>query len=113
MDSTAACGIYKTNSCGKIRYKEEINMDHELYRAMAQSIIDGDADLAEQLARQAVDTGIHPLEAINKGFVTGVNHVGDQFSCGAAFLPELVMAGGGTKKGRKDPAPAKEKHGGA
>src|SRR3970282_2230249 len=98
MDSTAACGIYKTNSCGKIRYKEEINMDHELYRAMAQSIIDGDADLAEQLARQAVDTGIHPLEAINKGFVTGVNHVGDQFSCGAAFLPELVMAGEAMKR---------------
>lgn len=73
-------------------------MDHELYRAMAQSIIDGDADLAEQLARQAVDTGIHPLEAINKGFVTGVNHVGDQFSCGAAFLPELVMAGEAMKR---------------
>jgi corrinoid protein of di/trimethylamine methyltransferase len=73
-------------------------MDHELYGAMAQSIIDGDADLAEQLARQAVGSGIHPLEAINKGFVTGVNQVGDQFSCGAAFLPELVMAGEAMKR---------------
>lgn len=73
-------------------------MDHDLYQAMAQSIIDGDADLAEQLARQAVAAGIHPLEAINQGFVTGVNHVGDQFSCGAAFLPELVMAGEAMKR---------------
>ncbi len=34
-----------------------------------------------------------PLDAINKGFVVGVNHVGEEFSCGNAFLPELVMAG--------------------
>jgi hydrogenase maturation factor len=37
--------------------------------------------------------GIDPLEAINKGFVVGVNYVGNEFSCGNAFLPELVMAG--------------------
>jgi corrinoid protein of di/trimethylamine methyltransferase len=60
---------------------------------MAQSIIDGDADAAEALAKQAVEQGIDPLEAINQGFVVGVNTVGDSFSCGDAFLPELVMAG--------------------
>jgi len=65
----------------------------ELFQAMAQSIIDGDSEAAEDLARQAIEAGIDPLEAINKGFVLGVNHVGDEFSCGNAFLPELVMAG--------------------
>jgi len=68
-------------------------MSNELYQAMAQSIIDGDADASEQLAKQAIDLGMDPLEAINKGFVLGVNAVGDAFSCGDAFLPELVMAG--------------------
>lgn len=68
-------------------------MSKELFEAMAQSIIDGDAEVAEQLARQAVEQGVEPLEAINEGFVIGVNHVGDQFSCGEAFLPDLVMAG--------------------
>jgi len=68
-------------------------MTSELFQAMAQSIIDGDAEAAESLARQAVEAGIDPLEAINNGFVLGVNHVGDEFSCGNAFLPELVMAG--------------------
>jgi corrinoid protein of di/trimethylamine methyltransferase len=33
------------------------------------------------------------LDAINNGFVAGVNYVGDQFSRGMMFLPELVMAG--------------------
>jgi corrinoid protein of di/trimethylamine methyltransferase len=65
----------------------------ELYKSMSQSIIDGDADVAAALARQSIDMGIDPLEAINQGFVKGVNFVGDQFSCGDMFLPELVMAG--------------------
>jgi len=68
-------------------------MTEELFKAMAQSIIDGDAEVAEKLARQAVEKGIDPLEAINQGFVVGVNQVGSEFSCGNAFLPELVMAG--------------------
>ncbi|MCC6955692.1 MAG: corrinoid protein [Anaerolineales bacterium] len=68
-------------------------MSEQLYQAMAQSIIDGDADEAERLAKEAIQAGIDPLEAINQGFVVGVNQVGDAFSCGDAFLPELVMAG--------------------
>jgi corrinoid protein of di/trimethylamine methyltransferase len=65
----------------------------ELFQAMSQSIIDGEADVAAELARQSIDMGIDPLEAINQGFVKGVNFVGGQFSCGDMFLPELVMAG--------------------
>ncbi len=68
-------------------------MTTELFKAMAQSIIDGDSEAAEQLARQAIEQGIDPLDAINQGFVLGVNHVGSEFACGNAFLPELVMAG--------------------
>ena len=65
----------------------------ELFQAMSQSIIDGDSDVAAALARQSIDMGLDPLEAINQGFVKGVNFVGQQFSCGDMFLPELVMAG--------------------
>ncbi|MBT3390393.1 MAG: corrinoid protein [Chloroflexi bacterium] len=60
---------------------------------MAQSIIDGESEDAEDLAKQAIELGIDPLDAINKGFVVGVDHVGELFSTGEAFLPELVMAG--------------------
>ena len=68
-------------------------MSEELLKAMAQSVIDGDADQAVELARQALAQGIAPLDAINKGFVIGVNEVGRQYSCGDMFLPDLVMAG--------------------
>lgn len=68
-------------------------MNEELFKAMAQSIMDGDADKATELANQAIAQGISPLDAINKGFVVGVQYVGNQFACGDAYLPELVMAG--------------------
>jgi corrinoid protein of di/trimethylamine methyltransferase len=65
----------------------------ELFEKMAQSIIDGEDEIAAELAKESIDAGIDPLDAINQGFVKGVNVVGDEFSCGNAFLPELVMAG--------------------
>ena len=68
-------------------------MSQELYQAMAQSVIDGEVDEARRLAQQAVEQGVDPLAAINQGFVPGVNHVGEQFSCGEMFLPDLVLAG--------------------
>jgi len=68
-------------------------MSEELYKQMAQSILDGEEDLAAELAQKALDAGIDPLAAITEGYMPGVNEVGDSFACGQAFLPELVMAG--------------------
>ncbi len=68
-------------------------MTEELYKQMAQSIIDGEAEQAVSLAQKSIELQIHPLDAITKGFVTGVSYIGEQFGKGEAFLPELVMAG--------------------
>ena len=65
----------------------------ELYKEMAQSIIDGEAEQAVSLAQKSIDLQMHPLDTITKGFVMGINYIGDQFGKGEAFLPELVMAG--------------------
>ena len=68
-------------------------MSDEIFQKMAQSIIDGDTAASAALAKESIEAGIDPLEAISQGFVLGANKVGENFSCGAAFLPELVMAG--------------------
>ena len=65
----------------------------KLFKDMAQSIIDGDSDVSVELAQKALEMGVPPLDSITKGFVVGVNYIGDQFGLGEAFLPELVMAG--------------------
>jgi corrinoid protein of di/trimethylamine methyltransferase len=64
-----------------------------LYKQMAQCIIEGESEIAIELANKSIEIGLHPLDTITKGFVVGVNYIGDQFGLGEAFLPELVMAG--------------------
>lgn len=63
------------------------------FDAMRQSIIDGDPDAVERLAREALAQGIDPLDAINLGFAPGIHVVGEQFGRGEMFLPDLVMGG--------------------
>lgn len=65
----------------------------ELFEAMSRSIIEGDAAAAGELATRAVAEGVDPLEAIDLGFVPGIDHVGEEFSKETMFLPELVLAG--------------------
>src|SRR5450759_3802837 len=86
-------------------------MTEELFHKMAQSVLDGDSDAAVALAKQAIEAGLDPLEAITKGFVTGVNQVGESFACGQAFLPELVMAGEAMKAAVSTLEPEMQKRG--
>jgi len=68
-------------------------MHEEQFNAMRQSIVDGAPEHAAELANKALELGIDPLEAINQGFVPGLNYIGEQFNHGEVFLPDLVMAG--------------------
>lgn len=69
-------------------------MDMEKILAEAsRAIIDRDPNLGLDLARQALNQGIDPLVLINKGFIPGIQKVGDLFGRGEMFLPELMQAG--------------------
>jgi corrinoid protein of di/trimethylamine methyltransferase len=87
------------------------SMSADLFQKMAQSIIDGDSDVSVALARQAIEAGLDPLEAITQGFVMGVNQVGEAFAKGDAFLPELVMAGEAMKAAVSTLEPEMQKRG--
>ena len=65
----------------------------ELFEAMAQSIIDGEPEEAEALAKQALAEGVDPLEAINRGYTPGIHVVGELFAKEEYFLPDLVLGG--------------------
>jgi len=63
----------------------------ELFIHMAQAVIDGEKERAVELAQEALRLGIPPLEAIDKGYIVGIQKVGELFEKGDFFLPELVM----------------------
>ena len=67
-------------------------MTEELFAAMRQSVIDGDADKAAALAQQALEQNVDPLVAIDEAYVPGIRYVGEQFRCGDLFLPDMMLA---------------------
>jgi corrinoid protein of di/trimethylamine methyltransferase len=73
-------------------------MSEELFKQMAQAVIDGDDEEAASLAQQALDQGIGPLQAINKGYTAGMDMVGELFATGEYFLPDLILGGEAMKK---------------
>jgi corrinoid protein of di/trimethylamine methyltransferase len=91
--------------------QKEHSMTDDLFQKMSQCILDGDSEAAVALAKQAIESGIDPLDAISKGFVVGVNQVGESFACGQAFLPELVMAGEAMKAAVATLEPEMQKRG--
>jgi trimethylamine corrinoid protein len=67
-------------------------VDNQLLEAMRRSVVDGAPETASRLARQALESGIDPLEAINCGFVTGITYVGEKYGCREMFLPDLLAS---------------------
>jgi corrinoid protein of di/trimethylamine methyltransferase len=68
-------------------------MSEELLDKLAQAVIDGEPEDAEELARQALDRGLDPLMCINEGLTTGIDRVGELFASGEYFLPDLIIGG--------------------
>lgn len=66
-------------------------MSDEMYAKLAQAVIDGEPEDAEQLAKDALAQGLDPLECVNNGLTTGIQKVGDLFAKGEYFLPELII----------------------
>jgi 5-methyltetrahydrofolate--homocysteine methyltransferase len=67
-------------------------MSDELFAALRQSVVDGDAVQSATLAQQALDDGVPPLDAIEIGLVPGLSYVGEQFGLGELFLPDMMLA---------------------
>ncbi len=63
----------------------------ELYQQMAQSVVEGEPELAEELARKGLEQGAEPLVMIDKGYGAGIQVVGKLFEKGEYFLPHLVI----------------------
>ncbi len=66
-------------------------MSEELYNNLKQAVIEGESEDAEKFAKEALDQKVDPLKCINLGLMTGIQEVGDLFSKGDYFLPELIM----------------------
>ena len=72
-------------------------MSQEILERLAQSVVDGEPEDAEELAQQALDQGLDPLACINQGLSPGIDRVGELFASGEYFLPDLIIGGDAMK----------------
>jgi len=73
-------------------------MTSDLLAQITASIVDGDPDLTVALTRQALTAGIEPLAVVDQALVPGMRAVGEKFSCGEYFLPNLIVSASGMKQ---------------
>lgn len=64
----------------------------EILEQLAKAVVEGDKNSARENAQAAVDEGLDPLEAVDRGLSKGMAVVGANFESGESFLPELLMA---------------------
>jgi len=49
-------------------------------------------DGADELCKAALDEGINPEEILNSALIPGMSRIGDKFSQGKAFVPEMLIS---------------------
>ena len=67
--------------------------DQEILSKLAQAVEEGEPEDAAALAHQALEMGLDPLTCIDEGLTPGITRIGDTFSCGDAYLPDLILGG--------------------
>ena len=63
------------------------------YQILSDAVVEGDTDEAVRLTHEALAAGKPAREVLDLGLIPGISRVGDMFSQGEVFLPELLVSG--------------------
>ncbi|KKH47018.1 methyltransferase [Methanosarcina sp. 1.H.A.2.2] len=64
----------------------------EILKGLADAVVEGDDELAEELAQKALDEGVDAYDAIIHGLSRGMLIVSEQYEKGEAYVPQLLIA---------------------
>jgi corrinoid protein of di/trimethylamine methyltransferase len=73
-------------------------MSQEFFTKLTNSLVEGDPDATFEHTKAALAAGIEPMAIIKEGLIPGMNIVGEKFSSGEYFLPDLIIAADGMQK---------------
>ncbi len=66
-------------------------MENQILEELGRTVTEFDIDGAEETAKKAIEAGIDPIKAMDS-LIAAIRQIGDAFSRGETFLPELVGA---------------------
>ena len=64
----------------------------ELLNKMRLAVLEGEEEMAVDLARQALDGGVNLKEVMDEGFLKGIQEAGALYAEGEYYLPDLVCS---------------------
>lgn len=73
-------------------------MNQDYYTMISEAVVKGDPERTVELSKQGLSSGFDPMDLIKNGLVIGMNEVGEKFSTGEFFLPDLIIAADCMKK---------------
>lgn len=69
------------------------------YEEIATAVEAGNIKGITELVLRAVDDGLNPMDILNKGMISAMQVIGERFSRGEAFVPEMLISARTMKKG--------------
>jgi len=76
-----------------------LSRKEEILARLRDAIVNLDYEGIRDVAREAIEAGLSPYEAIMEGMAKGMDIVGQKYEQGEYFLAELIMAGETMKEG--------------
>jgi corrinoid protein of di/trimethylamine methyltransferase len=73
-------------------------MFNELLSKITAALVEGDPDLTCELVAKAIEDKIEPMTIIEQALVPGMAVVGERFSSGEYFLPNLIISANGMQR---------------
>lgn len=70
----------------------------DLLEQITDSLVEGKPDVTLELTHRALAAGIEPLRIIDDGLMPGMHIVGEKYSAGEFFLPNLIVSASGMKQ---------------
>jgi len=76
-------------------------MNQDIITQLTTAIVEGETEQVVELTRQALAAGFEPMAIIDQGLVPGMDIVGEKFSSGEYFLPNLIISANGMQDAMK------------
>jgi corrinoid protein of di/trimethylamine methyltransferase len=73
-------------------------MASDLLAQITASLVDGEPEATVARTSEALRAGLEPIAIIDGGLVPGMRIVGEKFSAGEYFLPNLIVSANGMKQ---------------
>ncbi len=71
----------------------------EILRKIAVAIMEGEEEAARSLVEEALEGGIDPRKILEEAMMPAMEDIGERFSRGEAFIPELIVAAEAMQRG--------------